>query len=588
MKKKFFLKNLMLFLTTLLIPIFILGAFSILVTQRFIKENVEDSNMNILMQSMENIEMIVKEVNSLSLNFGSDPVMTKRLKGILSSTEYSLEEIDSLNFIKNTVDIPVNTKLYIHSIYVYFNNEQNRFLSSKDGVTNLDSFSDKAWYDSYRKMKDAEELWSESRKIKLYEFDKKATPVVSIYNHLYSPGSYKSTGVIVLNIYASYVENILKKLATVDNQSILVANASNNILFMNREYPYLKRINIQELIEKSEPFFTLCIDNEAYAVSVIHSTPYNWSYISIVPQKSLYKLPDSLRAATFILLIISVVLGLILSFSFTRKNYRQIERIISVLESAENGSTLPSLPSRVKDEYGFIIQNILKTFIEQSYLRVQLSEKKYKMQALELMALQSQINPHFLNNTLHTLYWEVLNLSGKPGIANQMISNLTDILEYSLSNPNETISLKEEIKNTHSYIEIQKVRYKDKFDFIWEYDEEVTGFKVIKLLLQPLIENSLYHGIKVKDGKGGIKVKIQHLHGFLRISVIDSGIGIPNDELVKIRQNFTAEGDYSEHIGLFNTNKRLILRYGEEYGIKILSKYGMGTAIQFVIPITDK
>jgi len=165
-----------------------------------------------------------------------------------------------------------------------------------------------------------------------------------------------------------------------------------------------------------------------------------------------------------------------------------------------------------------------------------------------------------------------------------MITNLTDILEYSLSNPNETVSLEEEIKNTRSYIDIQKVRYKDKFDFIWEYDEEVLNYRVIKLLLQPLIENSLYHGIKEKEGKGSIKVKILNFKTYLKISVIDSGMGISKEDLAEIRDRLKRETDYTDHIGVYNTNKRMVLFYGEDHGIKILSKYGFGTVIQMIIP----
>jgi two-component system sensor histidine kinase YesM len=586
MKRKFFLKNLGLFLIPLMIPLLILGTFSILISQRFIRENVEKSNMSTLVQSKENMEMMLKEIDSLSLNFESDPVIAKRLKEILSADDYSLDAMESIDFIKNYVDVPANSKQYIHSIYVYYNNKYNRFISSTNALVQLSEYNDRSWYDSYLKNRDSGVLWSEARDVRVYEIDKKPTPVVTIYKNLYSTGSQRSTGVVVLNILTSYVENILNQLATFENQSIFVVNASNDILFRNKAQPYLERIDIPDLLRQGKQFFSIEVEGEVFTVSAIRSEQYGWSYLSIVPQKSLYKLPSSLIAFTFYLLILCAVLGFLLSIYFTRKNYNRISSIISILESAENGRALPAMTSRVKDEYGFIIQNILKTFIEQSYLKVQLSERKYRMQAMELIALQSQINPHFLFNTLHTIYWEVLNLSGKPNIANQMISNLTDILEYSLSDPNDSVSLGEEIKYTQSYIDIQKIRYRDKFRFIWEYDEEIKGSRVIKLLLQPLIENSIYHGIKQKEEKGSIKVKIWRCGPELKFSVIDSGVGMERDELEKIKEALAKADDFSRHIGLFNTHKRLLLRYGDGYAIRILSKKGLGTAVQISIPVT--
>jgi two-component system sensor histidine kinase YesM len=108
----------------------ILGVFSILITQHFIRVNVEKNNLNMLNQSKESIEIMLKDLDSLSLGFGSDPVITKRLKEILAADVYSMDMFDSLDYIKNYIDVPVNSKLYIHSIYVYFKNSRNRFISS--------------------------------------------------------------------------------------------------------------------------------------------------------------------------------------------------------------------------------------------------------------------------------------------------------------------------------------------------------------------------------------------------------------------------------------------------------------------------
>jgi len=308
-------------------------------------------------------------------------------------------------------------------------------------------------------------------------------------------------------------------------------------------------------------------------------------YISIIPQKTLYRIPSSLSLFTFILLIISLLLGLALAYSLTRKNHSYLYNIITIIDSAECGKPLPSYPDRIKDEYGYIIHNILKTFIEQSYLKIQLSEREYKMQTLELLALQSQMNPHFLFNTLNAIYLEALNLTGEPNKVNDMLENLTDILEYSLTSPKEFVRLEEEIKYTKSYIKIQKIRYGDKFCIKWDYDENFCDVDVVKFILQPLIENSIIHGIRGKKGKGGIKIKIYKRNQQLYISVIDNGLGIAPENLVKIHKKLSADNDFSAHIGLYNTNKRLKIAYKNEYYLKIKSKLNFGTLVQIRLPI---
>lgn len=246
---------------------------------------------------------------------------------------------------------------------------------------------------------------------------------------------------------------------------------------------------------------------------------------------------------------------------------------------------LPSLPSRITNEYSYIINNILKTFIEQNYLKLQLSEKQFRMQAMQLMALQSQINPHFIFNTLHTIYWEAFAFTKKKNNLTSMIDNLSQILRYSLDDPCQKVRLEDEINNTMAYIKIQKLRFKDNLDAIWSYDESLIDIYTIKLLLQPLIENSIYHGAKGKEGKCLIKIKIYRKDSWLKISVIDNGLGMSKQKLKEIRTNMGTDNEYSNHIGLFNTNKRLNLAYGDNYGLLIRSKLGLGTVIYLNIPI---
>lgn len=267
------------------------------------------------------------------------------------------------------------------------------------------------------------------------------------------------------------------------------------------------------------------------------------------------------------------------------KNYKQISNIISIIDSAKKNQTLPVINNNAKNEFSYIIENLITTFIEQDYLKVQLSERKYKLENMELIALQSQINPHFLYNTLHTIYWEVIKATGSNSKPIRMIENLSSILDYSLTTPCGKVSVGDEIRYTKTYLDIQMIRYADKFDVLWTYNNNVEPVHTIKLLIQPLVENSIYHGIKNKDGKGKIKIKILLKNNLLTLAIIDNGIGIDTQNLKNIRDKLNFDGEYSNHIGLFNTNKRLKLTYGDNYGLLINSKLGLGTVIYIKIPI---
>ena len=174
--------------------------------------------------------------------------------------------------------------------------------------------------------------------------------------------------------------------------------------------------------------------------------------------------------------------------------------------------------------------------------------------------------------------------SGKPSNVSRMIENLSDILFYALGNPEKMVTLEAEIKNCISYLEIQSERYPDKFEVFWDYDESILETQVPKLILQPLIENSIYHGIKEKTGRCAMKIRISPYKERIKIVVMDNGIGMSLEKLTEIRARLSQRTDSSEHIGLLNTYKRLALVYNENFKMRIRSKYQTGTIIWIDLP----
>ncbi|TXK74156.1 sensor histidine kinase [Paenibacillus sp. N3.4] len=577
--RKLFIKNLLLLLLPLLIPLAILGSMSILITQNYVKEDINNNNLKLIQQVIDNIELTFSDLDSLSLIFKEYPDVITRLKPILNNPTVSLDDLAALNLIKSYLGASANAKSYIHSIYVYYNNGADQYLSSNDGIVTFANSLDTEWYGHFLKADNQTNIWTEPRVIKKYEFEEKGTPVITMYKKL-----FPIDGVLVLNIRSDAIQKVLSNAAAMPGQYNIIFDEHNHPL-LSDGLAALSDIRFEELLSSQHNFFTWKSGGKDYMVTKQVSKRLDWTVLSIVPQESIYKIPFQLSTLSLSLCAVSFILGLILTFFFTVRNYNHIFSIVSILDSAEKGNPLPSLPNRINDEYGYIIHNILKTFIEQSYLKFQLSERKYKQKTLELLALQSQINPHLLYNTLNAIYWEVMKFTGKPNQANYMIEHLTDILQYSLSDPEQNVILAKEVKYTESYIQIQKFRYQDKFDVRWEYDEEVLALPVTKLIFQPLIENCIYHGINEKEGKSGIKIKIARTGSLLNITVIDNGVGITPDKLLQIRDKLQKDGEYTDHIGLYNTNKRLKLNYGDTYGLNIRSKRSLGTIVYITIPI---
>ncbi|WP_238915789.1 sensor histidine kinase [Clostridium sp. YIM B02555] len=579
MNKNFFIKNLIIFLLPILIPTFVLGSLSIIITQRYIKNQITVNNADLLNQTKSNIDLIFNELDPLNIQFDYTPSIALTLKNV--SKEETLLSSDLINtdkicFFLNSF---ANSKPYIYSIHIYYQNENGRFYTTNNGITNLNNYFDTSWYKNYLNHKSDEKMWIEARNIKQYDFEEKETKLITVYKRM-----ALNNGVIILNIKADYIQNLLNKAATAPEQKIFILDDNANELISNNTSTNITNFDTNELLKLDNNILYSPSEKRFLSKSIIHSDKFSWNYISIIPEDILYNVSMRLFKNTIALLIVSFILGLILTFYLTRKNYKQISNIISIIDSAKNNQTLPVINSSTKNEYSYIIENLLTTFIEQHYLKVQLSERKYKLENMELIALQSQINPHFLYNTLHTIYWEVIKETGSNSKPIKMIENLSSILDYSLRKPCNKVILEDEILYTKAYLDIQMIRYADKFDVIWVYDNMVKSISTIKLLIQPLVENCIYHGIKNKEGKGSIKIKITLKNDSLMLSIIDNGIGIDKQNLEAIKNKLNFDGNHTDHIGLFNTNKRLKLTYGNDYGLKINSKSGFGTVIYIIIP----
>ena len=213
-------------------------------------------------------------------------------------------------------------------------------------------------------------------------------------------------------------------------------------------------------------------------------------------------------------------------------------------------------------------------------------KEQENLKKAELRALQAQINPHFLYNTLDTIIW--MTESKKTDEVIEIVRALSSFFRISLSKGRDWITIGEEVERTRSYLTIQKMRYRDILDYRIEVDEGVAGNTVLKLILQPLVENALYHGIKNKRQGGTIVVRAkQQNENEVLLQVEDNGIGFTPEKLAQLRDELNDDsGDIrlESGFGIGNVNKRIRLYYGNQYGVSIKSNYQAGTCVSIVIP----
>ena len=257
------------------------------------------------------------------------------------------------------------------------------------------------------------------------------------------------------------------------------------------------------------------------------------------------------------------------------------------MEEAETGNLDVRFPDPPNDEVGRLGQSFNTMIGEIGKLLDQVYVEQQKKREAEFRILQAQIKPHFLYNTLDTIHW-MAQEKGATDIVG-IVDALTRLFRISLSKGRDVIRLEEELEHVTSYLVIQKIRYLDKFDYTIDVDPTLLSLPVVKLTLQPLVENALYHGIKEKAGRGLLTLSARRESGALVLTVADDGAGMARSALEALVANLHQDEEPSAHgFGVFSVHHRIRLVFGEEWGLSYRSSPGEGTTVTVRQPLSTE
>lgn len=317
------------------------------------------------------------------------------------------------------------------------------------------------------------------------------------------------------------------------------------------------------------------------AYSPIENT--DWYVLSIIPFSYLNSEPDKIGSYTFVLGIVCFIMALLLSFFISKSISNPLNNLIVSMNEAEKGDLTSGCNDPARDEIGEVSGHFNNMLYEVKTLLENVKSEEKQKRAAELKALQAQINPHFLSNTLNTVKW-LAHIRNAENIEN-LITSLIDLLHISVGKGDDLITVQEEVKYLESYISIQNYKYCDKFKVRFDIQENTQDCRLLKFLLQPLVENSIIHGIEPLEGQGLITVKSCIYNGNLVITVTDNGVGISEDERKGIfnKDKPSSKSRFSG-IGLTNVEERIKLYFGEQYGIHIESIPYLFTTMELTLP----
>ncbi|WJH33781.1 sensor histidine kinase [Paenibacillus sp. CC-CFT747] len=325
------------------------------------------------------------------------------------------------------------------------------------------------------------------------------------------------------------------------------------------------------------------------------SAATGWSLVMIQPAKNIFHDTTQLKWWTFGVIGASLIVALWMSLTIFNGIARPIKKMVHAMKQVRNGQLETVVTHDRQDEFGYMMDSFNLMTQGQRHLIQDVYEKQLRLAKTEFKLLQSQINPHFLYNTLDTIYSEAI-LNGADELG-EMVLNLSRFFRYSLGKGRETYTVAETFEHLAYYLEVQRIRCQGQLIVHTRIAPEVKDLHVLKLAVQPLVENAILHGWEKKTGTRELWLSAQAINGVLQIDIRDNGVGIPEERLAAIMENLgkikafdfdlivSESRNSAELFGLRNVKARIKLHYGEEANMEVDSEEGMGTCIRLSLPI---
>lgn len=572
-KKQFVKKNFLILFSAFVLPTLLLGSLMVYFSWRDVEHDACRRLENTVSLAAEHLNSLTDESKAVNVYIESNQLLSS-LSRMMNSKAIQYPEMIAFRHFSSFINSIVYSNTLIDSIYLHLPNSLDRVYTSTGNFVFLDSLTDREWVDMLSSGGTGQ--WLCARVKTDYPFE---TPrqVLTVFNtfHNFEGGS-------VINFSAENIRQTYDSMLFYESQILFLLDSDNHILVHNARLPD----------EESNVWKEAFLDDTFVSRHLVHTgeyPEYGLRLVTAVPNRILYRSAIQNAQLTVTITLMIALITVVLAYILSLNSYHQLNQIVSLLDSAAKKEPLPEVEYNTRDMYSQILHNIIRIFLENNYLQIQLSERKLRLQTAQLQALQYQINPHFLYNTLQTINYEILALTkGRQTHANQMVENLSDIMRFSLESPSTFVTLDEELEHCRKYIEIQQARYENGFQVIWDTDESLAETRIPRLLLQPVVENAIVHGLKQTPGNGRIKITVRkkYREAAIEIRICDNGSGIPPDRLQEIRRRLQdSDLEYtSAHIGLPNCCQRLLLTYSPESMLHIRSKEGMGTVVWFRLP----
>ncbi len=523
------------------------------------------------------VETIEKMVNYIQLELQDTPFFTMETEdapGWESETDY----------IRSVLENVANSHREVAGIFIA--TKEDLYVSTGMSRISRDPFQNERWYREASENPEEIQLISvvTGRNIvtnRSYSID----DVFSLAKAVQDPETGEVLGVILLDIRHDIIQSSINGVTIGEKGFVFVMDQEDNIVYTPVN-GIVYRVN-PKWVKAMEPM-SVQIQGGSYQIRSELSPYTGWRTVGVFSMDEVMSSVNTIVYILFTCVIISLVLVVIVSFKFSRTLTNPIFKLKRLMKQAESGDLTVRFNFEHNDEIGELGQSFNHMIARIDQLIQMVYVEQENKRTAEMKSLQEQIKPHFLYNTLDTISWMARDYDAEDIV--RLVDALTNMFRIGLSHGKDIITVKEEITHVSNYLYIQKIRYKDKLNYVIHVDESLYAVEVPKLILQPLVENAIYHGVKAKRGGGTITITGVPEGENLVFTVQDDGAGMLQEKVEELNRRMSERSvlDEKKSFGLFYIRERIQLCYGKGYGVHVESTLGEGTRVTITLPLYQK
>lgn len=560
----------------------------------FTVDLLKKKEMSILSDSLEYLEKDIsvrlESINEEYISIFDDDIFMELYMESASGTGDLTEQV-ALNseFQNYFLDMKMRNNDLVESIYLFTN--EKVFSSEYRPQFEFSEFVETPYYDVcmenknriiYDNLEPDEDYFSIVRSF--YYTQNVENTVYPGVGYLSEDNADYST--LIFFLKKEYLQKQIKDEAEKRQTSILILDENGDVIVQEGDLDWLSEKNGEDIIEEIKKYTPGEFEGELIkgraGINVRTIDVVDWSIVYLYDMNILYRQAGQIRNVALIIFAISVVIVFMIASFISGTVVKPIRALAKSMDEVVDNHMEVTFVPRYNDEIAYLGRRFSVMMHKIAELMVEVKHIEEQKRVEELKALQAQINPHFLYNTLDMVYW-LSKMEGNDNVAN-LVADLADFFRLSLNKGEDITSVKKEVEHVKKYLEIQRVRMDEKFDYEIYLDESVSENRVPKLILQPLAENALIHGFENITYQGKIKIEVSREGGDIVFYVTDNGCGMSKETLEQLnRTHDTSDKSYGYAIG--NVKARIRLYAGEEYGMQFDTEVTSGTRVRVSFPL---